>query len=65
METCSSLEQEVYGSDLRLVKLNTVLPMAHHNGYSSSKQTVLLSNNDTKIGLPQLVTHYGMIQRML
>ena len=46
----SSLEQEVWGSNLRLVKLGTVSPMVHHRFDISSKEAVLLGRNDAEMG---------------
>ena len=50
MVTRLSLEWEVWGSNLGLVKLDTVLPMACHCCYISSKEAVLPWHNDAEMG---------------
>ena len=50
MVTRSSLEREVWGSNLGPVKSNTVLPTARHRSDISSKGAVLLGRNDAEMG---------------
>ena len=47
--TRSSLEQDFWGSNLGLVKSDTVLPTLCHRCDISSKEAVLLGHNDTKL----------------
>ena len=46
----SSLEREVWGSNLGPVKLNTVLPTTRHRCDISSKEAMFFGRNDAKIG---------------
>ena len=48
--TRSSLEREVWGSNLGPVKSDTVLPLARHRCDISSKGAVLPGRNDAEIG---------------
>ena len=48
--TRSSLEREVWGSNLRTVKSDTSLPTARHRCDISSKETVLPGRNDAEKG---------------
>ena len=48
--TRSSLEQEVWGSNLGLVKSDTLLPMARHRCDNSSKEAGLPGRNDAEMG---------------
>ena len=45
-----SLERQVWGSDLGLVKLGTVPPMVRHRFDISLKEAVLLGRNDAEMG---------------
>ena len=49
--TRSSLEREVWGSNLGPVKSDTVLPTARHRCDISSKGAVLPGRNDAEMGL--------------
>ena len=48
--TRSSLEREVWGSNLGPVKSDTVLPTARHRCDISSKEAVLPGRNDAEMG---------------
>ena len=48
--TRSSLEREVWGSNLGPIKLGTVLPTARHRCDISSKEAVLPGRNDAEMG---------------
>ena len=51
-----SLEQEVLGSNLALVKSDTVLPTARHHCNITLKGGVLLGRNDAEMG-PAYLLH--------
>ena len=61
--TLLSLKQEVGGSNLGPVKLDTVLPTAHHRCDIPLKGTVLPVHNDTVTC--QLVTRFGVIASVI
>ena len=50
------MEQEVRGSNLGLVKSNTVLPTARHRCDISLKEAVLPGRNDVEMGPPTRYT---------
>ena len=50
METCSAQDQQVCGSNLRLVKTDTLLPTAGHHCNIFLKEAVLPGRNDTEMG---------------
>ena len=52
---CLSLEREVLGSNLGLVKSDTALPTARHHCDILSKEAVLLGCNDAKMGPANLL----------
>ena len=61
--TRSSLEREVWGSNLGPVKSDTGLPTARHRCDISPKRAVLPGRNDVEIGPSKLVTCFGVLQR--
>ena len=60
----SSLEWEVRGSNLDSVKLDAVLPTAHHCCEISSKGAVLSGRNDPEMGSTNLLQDtFGVLER--
>ena len=62
--TGSSLKREVWGSNLGLVKSDTVLPTARHRCDISSKGAVLPGRNDAETGPANSLHAFCVLQRV-
>ena len=58
------METDSLGSNLGPVKSDTVLPAARHRCDISLKEAVLPGRKDAEMGPRQLVTRFGVLQRV-